>query len=232
MTPCEIFIRQCIKEHGPMTIADYMRVALTHPEFGFYMTQDPFGTRGHFTTAPEISQLFGELISLWALDQWIQMGSPSAVALLELGPGRGTLMKDFLRAANIRPDFLKALRLHLVEISPILTRLQYEALEGHSFEHHQTLLEALNRFHGLPLIVVGNEYLDALPLHQYERVGDAWEERVITLNVTQAEASLCFSHRPFQSPLIFPNAPEGSIYEINPYAINEMNSIGAYNQEF
>ncbi len=233
MTPCEIFIRQYIKEHGPITIATYMGTALTHPEFGFYMTRDPFGTGGHFTTAPEISQLFGELIGLWAADQWTQMGSPSAVALLELGPGRGTLMKDFLRAARVRPDFLKAVRLHLVEISPVLTQLQYATLSTDCrFEHHSSLSETLKRFHGLPLIVIGNEYFDALPLHQYEKIDGVWKERNIALGDSREKASFCFTTALLQNSFAFPDAPDGSVYEINPHAIEEMNTLASYLQAF
>ena len=107
-----------------------MTLCLAHPQHGYYMTRDPFGARGDFTTAPEISQMFGELIGLWAAAVWRMMGSPAKLLLVELGPGRGTLMADALRAAQIMPGFRKAVDLHLVEISPALQRRQREALGG------------------------------------------------------------------------------------------------------
>src|SRR5204862_5433440 len=109
-------------------VEQYMQLCLTHPEFGYYRTHDPIGAEGDFVTAPEISQIFGELLGLWAATAWREMGSPQPVRLIELGPGRGTMLVDFLRAARLVPEFRGAILLHLVEINPTLQQLQRDAL--------------------------------------------------------------------------------------------------------
>ena len=119
-------LRRLIRAEGPLPVADVMAAALLHPEHGYYATRDPFGAAGDFVTAPDISQMFGELVGLWAAVVWQSMGAPDPVALVELGPGRGTLMADALRAAAGVPGFRSALRVHLVEASPTLRRVQAE----------------------------------------------------------------------------------------------------------
>src|SRR5260221_5392859 len=128
MTPLEELLARRIRAQGPLTVAEFVAEALGHPEYGYYATRDPLGRRGDFTTAPEISQIFGELIGLWSIDLWDRMGRPAPFILAELGPGRGTLMADALRAARIMPAFLDALRPHLVETSPVVRRIQHRAL--------------------------------------------------------------------------------------------------------
>src|SRR5258708_7247774 len=114
MTPLEREIRAIIETEGPMTVSDYMQLCLGHPRYGYYVTRDPLGARGDFVTAPEVSQMFGELIGAWAAAVWQQMGSPAKIHLVELGPGRGTLMADALRAANALPAFPAAFSVRLV----------------------------------------------------------------------------------------------------------------------
>src|SRR5262249_13181051 len=126
--PLEAEIRRRIEVGGPMAVVQYMQLCLTHPKHGYYTVHDPLGAAGDFITAPEISQMFGELIGLWAAAAWRAMGSPAKVRLVELGPGRGTLMMDALRAAKVMPDFRAAISLHLVEVSPVLERLQRQTL--------------------------------------------------------------------------------------------------------
>src|SRR3954447_22811886 len=128
--PLEAEIRRLISIAGPMLIAQYMALCLCHPEHGYYMTRDPFGASGDFVTAPEISQMFGELIGLWAGAVWRQMGSPENIRLVELGPGRRTMMADALRAAKVVPAFHAAIAVHLVEVSPALQQLQQQTLES------------------------------------------------------------------------------------------------------
>src|ERR1700691_398237 len=123
-TPLEAEIRRLIGVPVPMPVADYMRICLTHPRFGYYTTRDPLGARGDFITAPEISQMFGELIGLWLVSVWEQMGSPENVRLIELGPGRGTMIVDALRAAKTVAGFQAAIVLHLVDISPAFKAVQ------------------------------------------------------------------------------------------------------------
>jgi NADH dehydrogenase [ubiquinone] 1 alpha subcomplex assembly factor 7 len=168
-------IAEEIAERGPITVARFMEMALTEPELGYYMTRDPFGVAGDFTTAPEISQMFGEIIGLWSAVTWEAMGRPVPFILAELGPGRGTLMADALRAARIRPGFLEATRLHLVETSPRLRARQQAALVDQEPAWHA-------RFEDLPpgpIVLLANEFFDALPVRQFVRKGAAWHERRI-----------------------------------------------------
>src|SRR5262249_32258244 len=130
MTPLEAEIRRMIAVDGPMSVATFMAVCLGHPAHGYYTARDPFGRAGDFITAPEISPMFGELIGLWAAAVWQMMGAPERLALVELGPGRGTLMADALRATRVVPTFAVALNIHLVETSPVLQRRQQQTLAG------------------------------------------------------------------------------------------------------
>ena len=121
-------IKAMIQDSGPISVERYMELALADHEHGYYMNRDPFGAAGDFTTAPEISQMFGELLGLWAAEAWLAMGRPNPVRLIELGPGRGTLMSDALRAARIVPDFRSAIDVTLVETSPKLAEIQHDTL--------------------------------------------------------------------------------------------------------
>ena len=152
-------IKAMIASEGPITLERYMELALGHPEHGYYMGRDPFGAAGDFITAPEISQMFGELLGLWAAEVWASMGRPRPVRLIELGPGRGTMMSDALRAARIVPDFRSAIDVTLVETSPTLAEIQHETLltSGAPVGWIPTLAEAPEG----PAIVLANEFLDA-----------------------------------------------------------------------
>ena len=171
-------IAALIAAHGPITVADYMALCLGDPEHGYYMAREPFGRGGDFVTAPEVSQVFGELIGLWAVSTWHAMGSPAPFVLAELGPGRGTLMADLLRAARVRPAFLAAARVHLVESSPRLRAIQKGTLGGAVAAWH-TSVETLPVG---PAIVVANEFFDALPVRQYVRTSSGWAERMVGLD--------------------------------------------------
>jgi NADH dehydrogenase [ubiquinone] 1 alpha subcomplex assembly factor 7 len=178
IAPLEGEIRRRIAVGGPMSVAQYMELCLTDPERGYYATRDPFGAGGDFTTAPEISQMFGELIGLWAAAIWRAMGAPGNFSLVELGPGRGTMMADVLRAAKVVPDFRAAIDLHLIEISPALERLQRQALGGNlPVSWHRSIDDVPDG----ALIVLANEFFDALPVHQAVMCADAWHERVIKI---------------------------------------------------
>jgi len=178
--PLEAEIRRLISIAGPMPIAQYMAICLCHPIHGYYMTRDPFGASGDFITAPEISQMFGELIGLWAAAVWRQMGSPKSLRLVELGPGRGTMMADALRAAKVVPAFHAAIAVHLVEVSPALQQMQQQTLEsiGVPLSWHDTLGEVPEG----PAIILANEFFDALPVHQAVRQDDGWHERVVSVD--------------------------------------------------
>jgi NADH dehydrogenase [ubiquinone] 1 alpha subcomplex assembly factor 7 len=179
IAPLEAEIRRRIAGGGPMSVAQYMELCLTDPERGYYATRDPFGAAGDFTTAPEISQMFGELIGLWAAATWRAMGSPGNFSLVELGPGRGTMMVDVLRAAKVVPDFRAAIDLHLIEISPALEHLQRQALGGGNppVSWHRSIDDVPDG----ALIVLANEFFDALPVHQAVMCADGWHERVIKI---------------------------------------------------
>jgi SAM-dependent MidA family methyltransferase len=191
VTPLEAEIRRLIAIDGPIPIARYMAMCLTHPEYGYYATRDPIGARGDFVTAPEISQMLGELIGLWAAAVWNSMGSPRDLRLVELGPGRGTLMCDALRAVTVVPAFRTAIEVHLVEKSSLLRRCQNEALAGLGvpLAWHDDLSAVPEG----PLIVIANEFFDALPVHQAVKAPDGWHERVIGID---AEDRLAFGLNP------------------------------------
>ena len=157
MTPAERVIRDRIAEHGPITVGAYMRIAAAH----YYAGRDPLGA--DFTTAPEISQMFGELIGLWCVVVWRAMGEPGSFALAELGPGRGTLMADALRAAKTAPGFLDAAQVHLVETSPTLRAKQAERLADAHPTWHTRFADTPEQ----PTLVIANEFFDALPIEQY-----------------------------------------------------------------
>ena len=157
-----------------MPLDRYMSLCLGHPQFGYYMTRDPFGALGDFTTSPEISQVFGEMIGVWCMNAWMNLGSPSPFALVELGPGRGTLMADLLRAAKASPEFLLAVGVHLVEMSPALRTLQREKLDAHVTWH-----ASIDTLPNMPSLFVANEFFDALPVKQFEiRDGKCFERYV------------------------------------------------------
>ncbi len=188
MTPLGRRIAALIARTGPLTVADYMALCLGDPEHGYYMVREAFGRDGDFVTAPEVSQVFGELIGLWAVSTWMAMGSPRSFVLAELGPGRGTLMADLLRAARIRPAFGAAAGVHLVETSPRLRARQEQALTGVAVTWH----DEVAALPAGPLIVIANEFFDALPVRQYVRTGDGWAERMVGLG---PDGSLAFGLR-------------------------------------
>ena len=180
LSPLEADIRRRIKAAGPMPVAEFMQICLSDPQHGYYATRDPLGAEGDFTTAPEVSQMFGELIGLWMAAVWKQMGTPENVRIVELGPGRGTLMNDALRAAKVMPDFMAAAVVHLVEISGPLRARQEATLASVTapkFWH--------NTFEDVPAgpaIVIANEFFDALPINQAVKQPDGWHTRVVKLD--------------------------------------------------
>jgi NADH dehydrogenase [ubiquinone] 1 alpha subcomplex assembly factor 7 len=208
-------IRRLIAVGGPMPIARYMTLCLTHPQYGYYVTRDPFGADGDFTTAPEVSQIFGELLGLWALSVWRMLGEPEAINLIELGPGRGTMMRDALRASKVLPQFREALSVHMVEISPTLEQVQRGTLSDADVpvSWHRHLLDVPEG----PSIILANEYLDALPVHQVVKQKDGWHERVIGLN-TNGEFALGLAPDALTQfdrfmPKKVKEAPVGAIFE-------------------
>jgi SAM-dependent MidA family methyltransferase len=172
-------LRTQIRETGPMTVADYMALCLGHPQHGYYTTRDPLGAAGDFTTAPEISQMFGEMIGLWLAQVWIDAGRPAPFRLVELGPGRGTCMADALRAARAVPGFVEAADLWLVETSPALRAAQAKRLpDARRSAQWADRLEAVPEG---PTLLIANEFLDALPVRQFIASASGWREKRIGL---------------------------------------------------
>jgi len=184
MTGLAAVLARRIAATGPITIADYMTECLLHPEHGYYTTRDPFGSSGDFITAPEISQMFGELTGLCLAQAWLDQGAPPHFTLAELGPGRGTLMADILRATNAVPGFHHAAHIHLVEASRALRDVQRARLSGFDVTWHDTTGDLPDA----PLFLVANEFFDALPIRQFIRDEGDWRERQIGLQ----DGRLCF----------------------------------------
>jgi SAM-dependent MidA family methyltransferase len=214
-TPLEIEIRRRIAAAGPMPVGEYMALCLGDPVHGYYVTRDPLGAAGDFTTAPEVSQMFGELIGLWMVAAWRQMGAPENVRIIELGPGRGTMMNDALRAAKVAPDFMNAVVLHLVEISSALRTLQEQALAGLDLQifWHTSLPDVPDG----PSIIVANEFFDALPIDQAVKQADGWHLRGVGIgadnNFEYAVASEPLPQFERTLPAAVRSAAEGSVFE-------------------
>ncbi|MEQ8355137.1 MAG: SAM-dependent methyltransferase [Kiloniellaceae bacterium] len=220
---------QRLKREGALTVADFMGEALTHPVSGYYMSGDPFGAPsaagGDFVTAPEVSQMFGELIGVWCADTWARLGRPAPCQLVELGPGRGTLMADALRATRQIPGFHDALDIQLVEISPALRERQREALGA----HRVTWRDNVGQIPEAPLLLIANEFFDALPVRQFEQTGDGWAERLVVLSPAGELAFALAAPSPANRLLVpgpLREAPEGSLAEICPAALNTCAFLG------
>jgi len=216
-------LRQDMQRKGPMTVADYMGRVAQH----YYAHAVPFGVEGDFTTAPEISQMFGEMIAAWCVDIWHQAGKPPKVNLVELGPGRGTLMADMLRIAKNWPDFAAAVSVHLVETSPQLRLAQADNLHAATPEWHDSIDSLPEGFS----LMVANEFFDALPIHQFVKKGGVWLERAVDFDTE--EGSFCFTTLPLSldlatvMPADFMNAPDGSFFEISPVSLEIAKKLAA-----
>lgn len=170
-----------ITRGGPIGVAEYMAECLMHPHWGYYSTRDPFGAAGDFVTAPEISQMFGEMVALCLAQAWLDQGRPARILLTELGPGRGTLMADMMRTFRSVRGLAEATEIHLVETSPALRARQAATLAGFAPAWHEDLADLPDG----PLFLVANEFFDALPVRQFQRARTGWSERQI--GVTDGE---------------------------------------------
>lgn len=211
----ETEIRRLISLAGPMPVSEFMGLCLGHPKHGYYITHDPFGTGGDFTTSPEISQMFGELIGLWSAAVWRQMGQPANVHLVELGPGRGTMMLDMLRAAHVMPGFRKAIAVSLIETSPALIQRQKQTFGN--IDVSVSWRETLPDVPDGPAIIIANEFFDALPVNQAVKEADGWHERVVGVD---PNGNLAFGITPTPLKFFAQTLPPqvrmaeiGSIYE-------------------
>jgi NADH dehydrogenase [ubiquinone] 1 alpha subcomplex assembly factor 7 len=210
-------IKKLIKSSGPMPVWRFMELCLMHPTFGYYISRDPLGREGDFTTAPEVSQMFGELLGLWTASVWKSMGSPTTFHLVELGPGRGTMMADALRALRVVPPLYQTLSVHLVEINPVLRDKQRQTLMGvRSIDWHNNIDEVPEG----PAIILANEYFDVLPIHQAVKGETGWHERVVELDddgalTFGASTEIIPRFEVLLSPLVRA-APVGAVFEWRP----------------
>lgn len=223
MTELKNLLIRRIQSTGPITLADYMAECLMHPEHGYYQTEKVFGSEGDFTTAPEVSQMFGEMIGLWLADRWVKMGRPKAVNLVELGPGRGTLMADILRATEPVEDFQDAVAVHFIETSQRLRQEQANRVPLASW--HDSLFGVPEA----PTLIVANEFFDALPVHQFERREGQWFERMVGSH----DGELGFLLGPAGPKLalaqdVLENATDGSIVEVCPAALSITGDISEH----
>ncbi|MBL0934962.1 MAG: class I SAM-dependent methyltransferase [Rhizobiaceae bacterium] len=185
-----------------------MALCLFDPADGYYTTREPFGAKGDFTTAPEISQMFGELVAVWLASAWQAAGAPQDAILAEIGPGRGTLMRDMLRTlARIAPDLTR--RVAMIETSPRLVEVQKRTLGETSTTWHRDIGE----LPGAPLFIVGNELFDAIPIRQFVKTSQGWRERCVGLDT---DGALTFVAGPGSTDAPLPDAPNGAIFEIAP----------------
>jgi NADH dehydrogenase [ubiquinone] 1 alpha subcomplex assembly factor 7 len=216
-------IATLIETQGPLSVAQFMTIALHDRAEGYYAVRDPLGTSGDFVTAPEISQIFGELIGLWCVQVWREQGMPSPLQLVEFGPGRGTLMADALRAAKLAPEFLAHAEVVLVETNPVLRAEQAKRLGDYPLPIVWT-----ERFESgrRPLFAIANEFFDALPVRQYVRTERGWCERMV---VVDTDGELAFALAPVASAISIEgdqDAPLGAVHERAPAARAIAEDIG------
>lgn len=212
-----------IQEQGPITVAEYMETAAAH----YYATRTPFGEEGDFTTSPEISQMFGEMIGAWLVDIWLQMGQPENVQLIELGPGRGTLMADIMRTISSWPAFKSSVSIHMIENSPQLRQAQATTLKN----YRPTWYDRLDEVPAGLNFIVANEFFDALPIHQFKKVKGEWKERAVDYD--EVENTFRFTTVPLDfdvasiMPEGFLKAPDGCIFEVSPSSLSVLDQISA-----
>ncbi|HEY1797733.1 MAG TPA: SAM-dependent methyltransferase [Stellaceae bacterium] len=219
-------IARRIRAEGPISVAAYMAMALHDPEHGYYRRRQPIGGQGDFITAPEISQIFGELIGLWCADLWQRGGAPDPIRIVELGPGRGTLMADFLRAAAAMANFRRAIRLTLVEASPVLRAAQAERLADAAPD----FAEDLDAVSDGPMLIVANEFLDALPVRHFVRGPGGWGERLVAVDKAERLIFIDGNADPLAAALVpaaLRDSPVGTVAEIGPAAAALAGGIAA-----
>jgi len=227
-TPLTRILKDLIAQDGPLPVARYMELCLGHREHGYYRARDPLGRGGDFITAPEVSQMFGELIGVWCIDAWTAMDQPASLQLIELGPGRGTLMADIARTLGSISGFPAALDVHLVETSPVLAARQKQTLER--FDIPVTWHERFGTVPQAPSLVIANEFFDALPAAQYEFRAGNWYERCVGVD-DAGNLSIGLAPEPLAAPALkLPGASagEGDIWELSPARGGVARDIGAF----
>ena len=191
----EAQIRNLIEEKTEISIADFMEMAMSSSSYSYYKSTQPLGVDGDFITSPEVSQMFGEIIGLWVIDIWEKMGSPSKVNLVELGPGRGLLMRDLLNAGKMLEKFTAAIDIYLVDINPILKKEQKSILSAFKVNW----IDDLDELPKAPTIFIANEFFDALPIVQYVKLKNLWHENMVSIRYDNNE--LYFRQKPLMPDL-------------------------------
>ncbi len=209
MTALPDILHKLIRQNGGLSVQDYWTLCQSHPQHGYYMKNDPFGTRGDFITAPEVSQMFGELIGIWVADLWLKLKQPKRFLLVECGAGRGTMMDDLLRATKNVPDFHQAAQIHIVETSLHLENLQRQKLAAYDVTWSRTMDDLPT---DVPLVILGNEFFDALPIRQVIRTDAGWHERMVGLH----GKNLAFGLGDVFPMAASVDAPAGTILEFSP----------------
>lgn len=228
MTPLKQRICRLIAAQGPISVSEYMATCLFDPEAGYYTTREPFGSEGDFVTAPEISQMFGELLAVWLYEAWLALGRPLPLTLAEIGPGRGTLMQDMLRIfIRLDPAFVAGTSFAMIETSPRLVALQKEALADvpATISWHEGVATLPDQ----PLLIVGNELFDAVPLRQFVLTQQGWRERMIGLD-DHGRLGFFAGAASLDASLLPPgaaDAPQGAIVEISPARSALMQAIAS-----
>lgn len=227
----ESFLKKQIAQQGPVSVADFMHLALMHPHYGYYQQQQPFGKDGDFVTAPEISQMFGEMVGVWLASIWQQMGSPKELQLVELGPGRGVLMDDILRATEHVPAFHESLSIVMVEQSASLQLVQKEKLTPRKVDI--SWAKTLEKLAPKPTLFIANEFFDALPIHQYIKTSQGLCERMVGVE----EGALAFvvgapggHSKAFIT--IEHTLQENDIVEVSPASVHVMEQIATHIKQF
>lgn len=218
-------IRALIEKTGPLPISRFMELALQHPEHGYYRHGERLGRAGDFITAPEVSQMFGEMIGLWCAEAWRALNRPEKFALLELGPGCGTLMQDLLRATQKISGFHAALDLYLLESNQTLRAAQEKKLAAWSPRY----VHGIHELPEIPTLIIANEFFDALPIRQFENTADGWRERLVTVDGDEFAFALSPPDPAFLM-LIPPDRREaraGAVYEVSIPSLSLMRDIAA-----
>ncbi|CAG8562254.1 11835_t:CDS:2 [Paraglomus brasilianum] len=251
-TPLTLALRDKIKRSGTISVAEYMNEALTDSLHGYYTKGDMFGVEGDFTTSPEVSQMFGELIGIWFVNQWQNSGKPANIQIIEYGPGRGTLLDDMLRAMASFKDFFGSLKnVHLIEVSPALRKLQHEKLCGGKSSGASSSFEfAGPKFHwhdsirnipGVWSMIIAHEFFDALPVHQFKKTKDGWREIMVDIDESDQSTyhfQLVTSSTSTTASNVYTSAPEyermsvGDTIEISPLSWNNANEIAKYIHDY
>lgn len=215
-------IYNIISEKGYIDIDEFMTLALSSHDDSYYRSKDPLGENSDFITAPEISQMFGEMIGVWAIDSWTKFGRPKKFNLVEFGSGRGSLLKDLLRIAKIENDFLEGANIHIIDINEELIKIQKENLKNYNVKW----VKSIDDISDAPTIIIANEFFDALPIKQYVKIGTNLHERIIVENdegfLFAPKASAA---RPLKG---HPNIHNGDIIEESPESIEIISKIASF----